>query len=710
MAGPGWHMEQAMKKSAFRWLINPLFLLSTVTYCEGVDLTGGSCRSGVDTDGDKLNDDIECALGTNASVRDSDGDGVSDGDEYAYPRICVAQDLGAQRRDPASGAAPGCTSDGECQPGETCRGLDPTKSDSDGDGVLDLQEDLEFNGVIEFSKAETDPRLYDTDGDGVSDKDSGAKLCRPEGLATVTRVPVPSSGVQLGHDPVFGTAKTATGATGSAVYVDDADTGVSGVVASKSTNRMTIADDATFHQNALSTGLSAVAGTTVTGILVNRPFATHEQYSAIASTYRVVRNGSNASTLRDEVIRILTGATVTSGAGVGTSTSNAYYLDITTVRRGDSRNDVLVALSPAPDYDDLTKQTAIRVNDLVNSTGVAETNKLLDAPCLAFKADRIPAVEFVWTVDVSGSMGPYQAALGRTADAFFKRLQSAGVDFRVGVFDAGNAGVNLVTPGFKFIDGTSLTGPLDLCRQVTAATLGSCPLDANDTVSPYQMTVNASSQREECTAAAVITHNVFKTNAAGGSTAPNQTLRKEALKVYFLVTDEPGSNDYTRYFQTTSNPDTQTAWGSTYNTTTLGNIVKYFKDNQILTFGYVPVDTTRNCSATINVADLPRCVIETNGGAAIPIRTTFVQAEIDAGMARIVEAVIGSASQFKLARSPITSTIKVNVNGVDVPRSRSSGFDYDPASKSIIFYGSQYRPMLGQSVTVSYRVWQGSIG
>lgn len=130
----------------------------------------------------------------------------------------------------------------------------------------------------------------------------------------------------------------------------------------------------------------------------------------------------------------------------------------------------------------------------------------------------------------------------------------------------------------------------------------------------------------------------------------------------------------------------------------------------MLLFGYVPVDPNRNCSNLPNVADLPRCVIEASGGAAIPIKTTFVQAEIDAGMAKIVDAVVGAASQFKLDRSPITSTIKVNVSGVDVPRTRSNGFDYDPASKSIVFYGTKYRPEIGQQVVVSYRVWKGSSG
>ena len=40
--------------------------------------------------------------------------------------------------------------------------------------------------------------------------------------------------------------------------------------------------------------------------------------------------------------------------------------------------------------------------------------------------------DIVWTVDVSVSMGDNQVRLASTAQEFFKRLQAAGVDFRVG--------------------------------------------------------------------------------------------------------------------------------------------------------------------------------------------------------------------------------------------------------------------------------------
>jgi hypothetical protein len=113
-------------------------------------------------------------------------------------------------------------------------------------------------------------------------------------------------------------------------------------------------------------------------------------------------------------------------------------------------------------------------------------------------------------------------------------------------------------------------------------------------------------------------------------------------------------------------------------------------------------------------------VIEANGGAYIPLRQITAatpaatrmafEADVDAAMTRIVDAIAGAASQFRLNRSPITSTIKVRVRGMDVPRNRAEGFDYDAASRSIIFFGARYRPMRGDEVVISYRVWEGSLG
>ncbi|MBI4453477.1 hypothetical protein HY636_02430 [Candidatus Woesearchaeota archaeon] len=77
-----------------------------------------------DTDNDGLADSLEQSLGTNPNNADSDGDGLTDGDEYAVVNS------------------------------------DPLKKDSDEDGLSDGEEVLEKS---------TEPTISDSDGDGVDD-------------------------------------------------------------------------------------------------------------------------------------------------------------------------------------------------------------------------------------------------------------------------------------------------------------------------------------------------------------------------------------------------------------------------------------------------------------------------------------------------------------------------------------------------------------
>lgn len=72
--------------------------------------------------------------------------------------------------------------------------------------------------------------------------------------------------------------------------------------------------------------------------------------------------------------------------------------------------------------------------------------------------------------------------------------------------------------------------------------------------------------------------------------------------------------------------------------------------------------------------------------------------------------VAGKTGPITLSRSPILSTLQVNVRGTAVPRSRSSGFDYDSRSKGIVFFGNTYRPAIGDQVYVSYQAWKGVSG
>ncbi len=658
--------------------------------------TSVGCAAGVDTDMDGINDDEECRIGSNPGNRDTDGDGISDGTEARYPRICVADNRAMQRR-----PAPACTMDAECMAGEHCRGLDPTMSDSDGDGVPDATEDPNRDGMIDTGRGETDPRLWDTDGDGMGDAMGGLEICRPEGLARVTQVDIPPGATQVGHDLAFGTGRTVMGTTGrGGIVLDDPATNVAGAVFLQPSG----GTDLRAESIRIESAIIAAIGAGITPVLVGRPMVTHEMQNAISSTFRIARAGS-ASALRDSLVAPLAGMPAPAGTAFGMASE--FYLDVTTVLRSSGtamgRTDIIVAVSSRPDYDNAMRLTAIRVNDLTNASGVAEAGKVLGSHCQVFTADRTAMADFLWTVDTSGSMGDDQLRLANTATQFFTRLNAAGVDFRVGVLQAGNNGLNLDSPGFRFISGMDPMGAQRLCMEVTATSLGvACPGTA-DTLSPYPFPGG----QEEPVAAAIVAYDTIQRRASMPMPDLNRVFRPGARVVAFMVTDEPGSNDWGRWLSTHPPPDGMMPWGATYNAMALANISAYFRRNMILTFGLLPVSATP--CATAAVFDLPRCVVEGNGGAVIPI-TTATDPEISAAMSRIVDAVAGATSQFRLERTPITATIKVRVRGMDVPRSRNDGFDYDPASRTIFFYGRTFRPNRGDQVVVSYRIWEGSLG
>ena len=107
-----------------------------------------------DTDGDGVPDGVERRLGTKVNVCDTDSDGLSDGVELGYIKP-----------DDGSGGCHGL------QPAGTNyrypSRMDPLNPDSDGDGLLDGEEDADGNGWLD--PMESDPSDPDTDGDGLSD-------------------------------------------------------------------------------------------------------------------------------------------------------------------------------------------------------------------------------------------------------------------------------------------------------------------------------------------------------------------------------------------------------------------------------------------------------------------------------------------------------------------------------------------------------------
>src|SRR5262249_44073700 len=77
----------------------------------------------------------------------------------------------------------------------------------------------------------------------------------------------------------------------------------------------------------------------------------------------------------------------------------------------------------------------------------------------------------------------------------------------------------------------------------------------------------------------------------------------------------------------------------------------------------------------------------------------------------IARVATGVTSNFVLSHTPASATIKVAVgtdpNARQVMRSRTNGYDYDPATNHIIFYGDA-KPAKGDQVVIGYRRWDWS--
>jgi outer membrane protein OmpA-like peptidoglycan-associated protein len=114
-----------------------------------IGLTAVGESPNADPDHDGLTNAQEKELGTNKKVADTDGDGLSDGEEVNTYKTNPLKD----------------DSDGDgLKDGDEIKvyRTDPNKADTDGDGLSDSDE---------VNKYKTDPNKADTDGDGLSDGD-----------------------------------------------------------------------------------------------------------------------------------------------------------------------------------------------------------------------------------------------------------------------------------------------------------------------------------------------------------------------------------------------------------------------------------------------------------------------------------------------------------------------------------------------------------
>ncbi len=509
-------------------------------------------------------------------------------------------------------------------------------------------------------------------------------LCPEYALVEPTTVTLPGSSMQFAFESVWSTPRVNPGgASGTGIVAsDDPTDNVASLVWEFPAER-----DLETTASELEGRVASSVG--ATPVLVGRGGTTSEGLRYRRSSFRVTALPTTAAVVRDRVARDVAGLNPGPYA-TGFLEQRSFVIEVTTVLRpADRRAVMLFATAPEAFYETASRATAYRLQDVTNTSGLARTSATLDVTCQRTTATRTVTADFLWLVDTSRSMEDDQERLGNTAERFFREMNSAGIDFRVGVMQAGSRadGLNLDDPGFAWINGSDPMGPQQLAWQVTYRPYRD---QSPDTLSPYPL----EGQEEEPLAAGIVTTDVMDRRAPMDPTS-RRSFRPEATRAAFFVTDEIGTNDDGRYFSRDV-----ARWGAT-GPDRVRAATRWYADHNFLTFGMANLFTRAQCPTVDNFV---ACVVLGNGGAYIPLNTAL-DAEVSAALSGIADAVAGASSEFTVDHAPISSTLRVAVDARLAPRSRADGFDWNQEARTLVFRGNTYRPRRGQSVRSAYFWW-----
>lgn len=607
----------------------------------------------VDTDCDGYSDkqevrDMAAGCATNPTLKDTDGDGLNDGIEG--------------RLAPPGSDAMGCmyvaatTFDAD-----PAMGTNACAADSDGDGIQDGAEDTNSNGRVDMGELNPNSAV---DGMGPAQQACATANLRP--------VQFHSSGladVQLALVPEFmEVTKLTLGADERGVAFFNPATRVGGIAISKT---MGVGGTPSAEEAA---GRTALSGIGTISLPLTQTFTTWDGFSAVRATYDL-SSPRDAKDAVNELARRLLGTNVggllTGNGGV----QGPFKVQAVYVRRTATRAVTVIGIIPASAY---TGGAVFQLDDVGGGTGVAQSQDRTATQCEVFQAAANAKVDFLWVVDDSCSMASSQDAVRNAGALFGNKLNSAGLDWRAAA----------VTTGFY------------------------APSYAGSTREWTSMSSTMASWFDQSTGS-----NWFGTGGNGieqGFPAARAFIDRQGPQQQVRGAVRSDANVNLIFLTDTSDQSQTTATQFTM------SLQQTFGGRQVLAHG-ITCPAGRNCGDPQSESNPPTygTVVQLLSGVSASIEEFNVmnpnatqRARQEAVIDAILSAAIGGTGR-QLNRPPISATIKVAVemgrtvgacNNADVPRSRQNGWDIDPATRRIVFYGT-CRPQMGASVAVSYRYW-----
>lgn len=284
-----------------------------------------------------------------------------------------------------------------------------------------------------------------------------------------------------------------------------------------------------------------------------------------------------------------------------------------------------------------------QVSGLNDGTNVAESGASIDVTSDSYnaQAETSALADFLFVIDNSGSMSDEQNAISQAATDFSTVMSASGLDFQIGTITTDNASLR----------GNGFTSDLAQFQiDVVAGTYGS----GIETGIYYSENALLSTAEGDASDGTVTT---------AGYPRPGATLS------VVLLSDEPS--------QYTSN--SATAFDVSNNLFVDRGIRFYSIVEQNYPGQYIELSTS-TFGSHASISDLSAfpaimSTIATNAGAA--------------------------SSIYELNHQPISSTIRVLVDGVDVAKDSSNGWEYNSTSNRILFSGTAI-PSEGAEVEIIY--------
>jgi len=640
---------------------------------------GDNCSDPRDTDGDGVPDHRDT---------DSDGDGMSDGNEdrdgdgvigscttpCSLPSHC---DVGANCSLPLDGASTGTCVSMECSEGET----DPHNPDTDGDGTPDSaeetfvcspQSDDNPNGLLPIKYVDS------------ADLDSTANW----------RLAMGQFAVEL--QPEILTPLALDGAYGFDMAEPNAE--VAGFLVSRFSGAVTATNESInlitgLQSNPIVASVTSRSSGNATTTLDGHDTVlgmTLEITTTSAMSVTALRAALLPTMLARAPATVVTPAT----AWIG-QPDTVFALRVQTIRRTTEQQTLFVGgLARLVHYDDRTRATGFHLDDFSNGTGVAEAGNGEAIECEPYVGAQEAKADIIWVVDESGSVNDDRQRITDNASVFFDKAIAAGLDFRIGVTDMNDTGPGGQVGIFatRQVGGTGdrwlLPGEQALFE---ANILDPSGPDAGDGGSEHGLTQG---------------RNALARHLPRSNSDP-QMVREDAKLVVIYVTDEkPDEIENAGLL----------GGGNVQPTPTVQAMIDAFMGTYITDF------TNENATAHLIAEPLPFTATTCSSGGAEHAYGYYTLVNQTSGQAgsicqpdlgpvldAIIDDIIGAASPIILPNIPISASITVARDGVAVPRSRETGWDYRASSNSIVFFNMPYNPADPSEIVVAYRRWQDQV-